>query len=78
MSAEYETMATIRRVTDHDCGLYEVGEISGAFDPADLQKYLEVHGERGLSNLLLRLSGLQHQVWEAWRTMPRSEGCSAT
>ena len=75
---ERKTMVTISRITDDDTGMYQMGEIDGAFQEQALADYLDVYGERGLSDLTAQLAYLQFQVIRAWRERneKRDVGCN--
>lgn len=74
MSAEFKVIGTVKVVTDHDCGLYRLGEVEASFDKQELRDLIKAHGPR---DLLMALCFLQHQVMEAIREVSTDQGPSA-
>jgi hypothetical protein len=73
MSATYEDLVTIKKVIDHDCGMYKIGEIDGCFQEHELREYL-LNTTNGKENLLTHLSYLIYQVQDCHRNLPHEDG----
>lgn len=55
MSAEYEVLAGVRVVTDHDCGNYKVGDVESHADCAAFQEHIRTYGADGLRAAICHL-----------------------
>jgi hypothetical protein len=51
MSAKLETFFELKKVTDHDCGNYQIGEIDFV-NYAKIREYIAEHGELGFRELI--------------------------
>ena len=74
-----EDLVTITQVTDHDSGMYYIGEIDGLLQKNDLQEFLKRHGEKGKNELVQHLAFLQHQIISEWLELQTqdNQGCSS-
>lgn len=59
---EREKLTEITYVTDHDTGMYKLGEVDGLFQEQQLEYYLNMYGSE---DLLRHLAFLTHQVIKA-------------
>jgi len=73
MSCEIKKLANIHFVTDHDCGMYRLGELGGGFDETALKEYLEQYGRRGYSDLCSRLQIYHYQLETVMRSLISEE-----
>ena len=64
MGAETKKLAEIRFVTDTDVGYYEIGEVEGSFQEAQLKDYIKRFGHEKLCS---QLGYMQFQIWKALR-----------
>lgn len=64
MGATYKSLVNIKVVTDHDTGMYQMGEVDGCFQEEELKEYINMYGVDGL---LRHISYLQYQVFKAYR-----------
>ena len=73
MGAETKKLAEIRFVTDTDVSYYEIGEVEGSFQEAQLKDYIKVFGHE---KLCAQLGYMQFQIWKALREIngEKSEG----
>ena len=51
MSAKLETFFELKKVTDHDCGLYQIGEIDFV-NYAKIREYIAQYGDFGFDQLV--------------------------
>ena len=68
---ERKTLASITIITDHDTGMYHVGEIEGAFNHDELKAHIKKHGYNELS---FQLAYLQFQLVTAIREVNGEKG----
>lgn len=61
MGAETKKIAQVSYVTDTDVGYYEIGEVEGAFQEAELKDYIKRFGHEKLCS---QLAYMQFQIWE--------------
>jgi len=66
---ERKDLTTISFVTDHDTGMYYMGEIDGVFQEHSLRDYLIRYGDRGRADLLNHLAHLTFQVVDTSRKL---------
>jgi len=66
MSQETKNICNIRYITDCDTELYSCGDVDGAFDQDELDKYLSTYRENGKLELLEKMAFLQKQILESW------------
>jgi len=65
MSCETRQLARIEIVTDHETGMYEMGEVVNCpFDLGALEAYIKSYGEKGIANLQDHLCSMQHALHE--------------
>ena len=70
MGAETKKLAEIRFVTDTDVGYYEIGEVEGSFQEAQLKEYIKRFGHEKLCS---QLGYMQFQIWKALREINGEE-----
>ena len=73
---ERKLLARIAYVTDHDTGLYRIGEVDGAFQEDQLKEFIASYGR---DELLSTLAYMTHQVISAARELNRERepaGCA--
>jgi len=82
MGAETKKLAEVRYVTDTDVSYYEIGEVEGAFQEAQLKDYIKRFGHEKLCS---RLAYMQFQIFKAVREIngerdeeTGAECCNAT
>lgn len=61
---ERKILAKITAITDHDTGMYHMGEIDGAFNSAELKEHIKSYGHE---ELIHKLAYMQFQVITAQR-----------
>lgn len=65
MSAKLETFFELKKVVDHDCGNYRIGEIDFT-NYAKIREYIHQHGQFGYEQLIdvlvLIMSEAQDQI----------------
>ncbi len=64
MGAETKKLAQVSYVTDTDVSYYEIGEVEGSFQEAQLKDYIK---RFGYEKLCSQLAYMQFQIWEAVR-----------
>jgi len=64
MGAETKELAKVSYVTDTDVSYYEIGEVEGAFQEAQLKDYIKRFGHEKLCS---QLGYMQFQIWKAVR-----------
>ena len=75
MGATTETLLELKAVTDHDTGMYYVGEIDWA-EHHTLQKYIELYGRKGAERLHKVLNYWIYEIEKRTRELPdASESC---
>jgi len=72
MGCELKTLIEIRKVVDHDTGMYRMGELSCHCSDV-IQDYLIDYGEFGHNELLHMLASIQYEVVVAWRRIQRAK-----
>ena len=70
MGAETKKLAEIRFVTDTDVGYYEIGEVEGSFQEAQLKDYIKSFGH---GKLCSQLGYMKFQIWKALREINREK-----
>lgn len=80
MGASTKKLIGVSVVTDHDCGNYFIGEIQGGVEREELKKFLEKNGEKGFSDLMMRIgkviSDIAVVTEEVARERRESSGCT--
>ena len=64
MSAKTKTFLEVKKVVDHDCGNYRIGEISFVNYEA-IAEYIERHGEFGYQEFNTFLNRANSVLWDA-------------
>ncbi len=64
MGAQTKELAKIKFVIDTDVSYYEVGEVEGAFQEAELKDYIKRFGHE---KLCAQLGYMQFQIWRTLR-----------
>lgn len=64
MGAETKKLAQVSYVTDTDVSYYEIGEVEGSFQEAQLKDYIERFGHEKLCS---QLGYMQFQIWKTVR-----------
>jgi len=64
MGAETKKLAQVSYVTDTDVSYYEIGEVEGSFQEAQLKDYIKSFGHEKLCS---QLGYMQFQIWKAVR-----------
>lgn len=72
MGAQYETLIEIKKVTDHDCGNYKIGEIDFGIR-GTLTAYLEKYGYEGKKDILHILGVVAGQVNEEFLRIAQNQ-----
>lgn len=73
MGAETKDLIRIVAVTDHDTGMYHVGEVDWRYNTEVLTEHCEKYGE---DELLSALAYLSHLVWTIRNERVRKEQMS--
>ena len=63
---ERQQLTKITFVTDHDTGMYHIGEVDGIFSEDQLVDFYRRFGDKGREELVSHLGFLQHQAYKAW------------
>jgi len=61
-----KTLAQVTYITDHDTGMYHIGEVEGGFQEGELSDFIEKHGRE---ELLSTLSYMTYQVVHSSREL---------
>lgn len=64
MGAERQELAKVSYVTDTDVSYYEIGEVDGAFQEAQLEDYIKRFGHEKLCS---HLAFMNYQIWKVVR-----------
>lgn len=64
VGTETKKLAQVSYVTDTDVSYYEIGEVEGAFQEAQLKDYIKRFGHEKLCS---QLAYMQFQIWKAVR-----------
>lgn len=72
MGATTETLIEIKRVTDHDCGNYRIGEIDFGIR-GTLRDYLEKYGYEGKKDILHMLGVVASLVQQEFNTIQEKQ-----
>ena len=64
MGCTTKKIAEVSFVTDTDSRHYEIGEVNGAFDEAELKKFIKSYGHE---ELCAQLGYMQFQIWQTLR-----------
>jgi len=64
MSAKMKTILEVKKVIDHDCGNYTMGELD-FINYAAIDEYIQTHGEFGYREFSTFLNKCSHQLWES-------------
>ena len=75
MGAETKKLAEINYVTDTDVGYYEIGELGGLFQKAQLKDYIKRFGHEKLCS---HLGYMQWKIWQAVRKINAEENNNDT
>ena len=62
MGYESENLVTVKFITDHDTGMYHIGEVDGLFQEHSLKSYIKRFGS---DELLNHMAFLTYQIIKA-------------
>jgi len=77
MSAKMETFFELKRVTDHDCGNYRIGEIDFV-NLAKIREHVDQYGEAAYQDILdvcVRITSEARDQIISYRGKHHSAGC---